>query len=317
MATWAERIKVLRERLGFSRKKLADLLHTTFATIARWENGLEPRSNCDEMLVGMIEAYPEHALGLLSELIERRKLLTFGESEGIPERLDRVSKNLGLSRRELARLLGVSYEAIGTWYRGQREMTGCPGVMLDLLDFHLQEAAPLLWPDFAWQSIEEPGGDDGETDTGREPEREIEWPPARVLLLRESLGLSNQEFANLFHTQPSATSRWLSNQSSIGACNRLLLHLLETHGPRAADLMESIHRSEPSWTPENVQDLRHMMSLTEEGMAELLGPELGPRFKDWERTGPPSWFCSSLLFSLLQAYPEEMVELLRSLPKEA
>lgn len=46
MATIGERIKELRKEKGLTQEKLAEILHTTSATVARWEQGVqEPRQD--------------------------------------------------------------------------------------------------------------------------------------------------------------------------------------------------------------------------------------------------------------------------------
>lgn len=65
----ADRVVALRESLGFTLERMSTLLGVTYQTIGRWEvDGLGPRSECQRLLLSLLEVYPR-------ELLEYREKL--------------------------------------------------------------------------------------------------------------------------------------------------------------------------------------------------------------------------------------------------
>ena len=68
MNKFQSRLKEVMSEKKFSQQNLADILHTTQATISRWINGIqEPDYNMLFMLCKLFEVSADYLLGLTDE----------------------------------------------------------------------------------------------------------------------------------------------------------------------------------------------------------------------------------------------------------
>lgn len=322
MAEWAERIAAVRGKLGLTKAALSRLLNTTYPTILRWEQG-QPPHECAEILIGLLDAYPEEGARLLFGRLERHELgPMFGEQESWSERVRRLRERLDLTQAEFGKLIGVQTGVANGWERGRHEPGGCSEVLIDLLEYNLDEVAPLLWPTLAWKTIQEteseselPDRPKLEADQAEVSERpDQEWPPERIRAIRESLRLSKVNFASLLHMAVVTPYKW-EEGTPPGPCARILLLLLETHGPRAMELLATMRPDDATWPPERVQKVRETLGLSRPEMAEILGVQDPWVLIQWERRGFHVVGCQRLLYSLLEEHSEKMMELFRALPR--
>lgn len=293
--TWAERVKSLRTRLGLSIDGFSQLLGVTYHTVWGWERDKVPDATCPYRLIEMLEKNPDEGVRLLSQ-----RFVGFGE-ETFGERVRRVRGKLGMSLARFSKLLGVKPGTVVNWEQGVHGADRCIGVLVDLLEHHLEDAAPLLWPDLTWRSIEEGSPD---------------WVGERIWLLMEATGLASKDLGPLIRANPLTIEHWLHDRQQPAPCYSLLLWLLETYGPKAYFLMKDVPDDE--WPPERVRALRKSLGLTITEMGEVLGITLGAYHALESRSGKdPKDACWRLVFSLLESKREEMIELLSGLPRLA
>ena len=311
MSEFAERIRAVRERLGLTKADLARLLNVNYASLMSWERGEEPKSECPETVVRLLETDPDGGLQLLRNRLERTASMgpPLGEQESPDEWVRRLRDGLGLTQAEFADLLGIARTTVSLWESARTRPEGCSELLLDLLEHHFEGAAPLLWPQLLqWSSIKEPELEE-EGVSGWLPD----WPPGRIEALRRSLRLSKAHLAVLLRLDPSVVYLWEQGRRAPGPCAAILLLLLETHGPKAADILGSVPFG-TDWPPERVAKVREMLGLSLPGMATLFGIE-PHALRQWERRGFRTAGCHELLYSLLESRPEEAAELLRALPR--
>lgn len=285
--TWAERVKLLRERLDLSQRDLGELLHTGFVPISRWERGHTEPTPCAQMLIELLETSPGRWLSILSEPLTQ-------PNEPWDARIKRLRMRHNISQQDLARALGISLITIGRWERGEIAPTGCSELIVDLLENRFDEVGQHLFQEL----LVEP----------------VAWDPDRIRMIRESLGLEVEEFGTLIGMEPLTIYHWEEGTTTPARCAHILLWLLETYGSPIQELISSIPVDD-AWTPSRITALRKMLGMTVVELAELLGIAEA-HFHVLEHGGV-SRECYQVLFGLLEEYPENMVWRLRGLPRRA
>jgi DNA-binding transcriptional regulator YiaG len=241
---WADRIKVLRLSLGLSQAEFGAILGVTFQTVNRWEKRHFEPSECDKALITFIETDQEAAEKILSYPITETAE-TFGQ------RVKRVRESLGLGRELFGRLLRVDRQTLTGWEKLDRSpSSSCALRLIDLLEFHREEAAPYFWPQLPEaEKLEELSQrrDPCQRFMERLNAESEEWrdlietiqvdaalEPDRVMALRKTLGLSRSEFAHLLGTKVwNVANMWevdgIRGRDPRSHCWRLILTLFERY----------------------------------------------------------------------------------------
>lgn len=139
-----ERIKLLRLGFGMKQSQLANLIHVTSSIISTWETGHGKPGWCANLLLKMLETYPRAA-----DLLEK---MPWGDDRISPERAMQVRTSLGLTRLEMAHLLGATSFTINTYEDLGDRGADCGILVYQLLEQHAEEFISYI------KDLSSPGG---------------------------------------------------------------------------------------------------------------------------------------------------------------
>lgn len=169
---WPDRIRQLKEVLGWSRVDLADFLGIYDSSIAHWlrDESINP---CHQITMSLLEVYSE------VDPKEWPPALHFGTPDVITEERIRLLRlSLGKTQAQLGNILHVTQAAVSQWEKGRGSPVWSANILLRMLE---------TWPRSV-ELLERIPWDDG-----------IITPEA-ARRIRESLGLTVLEMANLLGT---------------------------------------------------------------------------------------------------------------------
>jgi DNA-binding transcriptional regulator YiaG len=125
-----QRLKERRENFGFSIRKLSRILEVDQSTVAYWErNEHKPSKKSRRIIGGFLKSYsPEKCLVEKAHYFNYELLLTspvpkyveYDMRWSVRYKIIAWRTSVGLSQRNLARLVGVCLQSIVRWEKGQR-----------------------------------------------------------------------------------------------------------------------------------------------------------------------------------------------------
>jgi DNA-binding transcriptional regulator YiaG len=291
------KIQNLRENvLRLSRVELALLLDVRQYAVGRWEEEVNTPSPCMQRLLIFLEERPEEGMALLSQRPE-----PLFEGKPWSEVVYGLLGKLNMTIRELSTLLDISPSTVNNWLYRADTPEACQRLMLWLV-YRYSDVDLSSWPSIL-RALPSPVLDVIAAD--------------RIVALRKSFGVTQRDFANVVHVDPSEVSHWERGQRP-GWCANLLLRMLENAPGEAFDLLTSIPWREWELTPEAAKAIRTNLNLSQTDLARLLAVNL-KFISDMESEGTvgKKIECVRLLYRLLEAFPKETVSLIQALPKSS
>lgn len=282
---FSKKLQEARNLLGLSRSQFSSLIDVSDSTILRWEMATKDPHHCWERIIQFILDSPSFAVQILGQ----KPWIT---GVAWSERVGSLRQKLGWTDERLAEFLRIAGpKPIFSWLRGG-EIAQCHQIMLSLLEIH-SDLEQEDWPPAL-----------------RFPEGDI-ITPERVKLLRQGLVMTQSDLGNLLHVDRSSVSNWETGNSPPGWCVNLLLRIIETF-PRAVDLIEKIPWTGEALSPEKAERVRSKLGLTGHELCRLLSMDLMSAF-EYERGGRVKTDCITLVYDLLDQYPEEFIEYIQGL----
>ena len=295
MPSWPDRINTLLDRLDLTQGDFAELIGVSQGSVSQWTLGIEtPRRACIVRLLDMLETHPEEGLRLLetvrSEFVDPHlRPLSFGEN------VRAFRKKRGLSRAVTADILGVIEHTLMTAENDPSyvPVTLCPYLMLDIFQNHPETADLLLGPFIPRFRLPE------------------EWSYERFMDLLLDLGLNANKFSKLINVSRQAVFQWKTTLVP-GRCAMLFIELLQAYGKNMVELLSETP-TDTQWSGPRVRAVREGLSLSPRELPALTG-FLYDTVLGYERFGLPSEAgCVQLFYTLLERYPQRMLEALEGL----
>lgn len=293
-------VRALRKSLSLSIDQFASLVNLTTGSLYKLEEGKDEVSKCLEMIFAFLEENRKDGAAILAQRPEP----IFLENSEIKAAVVDLKEKLEMTNEGLARLLHVTPWAISSWIVGRKRPGACPELLMWLLGVY-SERDPNEWPSMFRPLI---------------PARQTRMliTPERILALRKSFLMRQQDLAYLLHVDASVISQW-EHGKKPGWCTNLLLRMLEAYPGPAHELLERVPYGEWEGLPEEwrfssekAKAAREKVGLTQDELAYVFGVT-GPTISDIE-TGVSSevYPCIGLVYELLDLYPEEFVGMIRT-----
>jgi len=176
-----DRLRQLRESQGMTQEEVGELLGVSPNTVSGWESGRTQPSGANLEKIRELEEKSPEALG---EAVDRR------EFDGA--RLRDFREELGLSRANVAELLGVSYASVQNWETGD---TKPRGANLQKIDEFMQKS-----PDELKEAAEDDGGREFDGD--------------RLTELKQKLDLGQGQLADLLGVTNATVWSWETGRTT-------------------------------------------------------------------------------------------------------
>lgn len=281
MANWADRIKLLRESLHLTQEEFAELIGASNQLVSQWETGKQGPTLCWERILQFMEDCPSGA-----ETFRRFS----GDTEIGWDRVQALLRKLGWDVRELAEFVGTYPTAIGYWEQG-RPIGSCAETLILLLEVY-SDTAVGSWPPALYAK------------------RRDTISPERVKLLRLSHAMKQSQLADILHVDRSTITKY-ERGVEPSWCANLLLRVIETF-PRAVDLLAQVPYTDEVISAERAQAIREQFCLTQLQFSHLLGSTV-EAISHTERLGVRDPGCPTLIYLLLEKYPDDFIPLVEGL----
>ena len=247
-------IKSNRERLGMTKKELADSCHVSLGAIWRWESGESyPQIRCREPLLDILsrsDPYPSQNTPTKQNLNDLSFILT-------PKFIKINRERRGMLLKELAKLISVSESSLCSWENG---------LVKPSLSYHETLLKVLSDPN--------PFHD-------QKPEDKSDiLTPEFIKTNRIRRGMTQKELAELIHVSTPRISSWEKGKlRPTLKYHETLLKVLSDPNP--------FHDQKPEdksdiLTPEFIKTNRIRRGMTQKELAELIHVST-PRISSWEK----------------------------------
>ena len=286
---WGARLTALQERLGLSVYEFAALMNVAPGTIYNWKRrGRDVHTTCAEKVVSYLEQAPDIA----PDVILWALALNAQDTRPWPERIEDLISERLLTHDEFVRLIGVSRNSLRNWQHRDREPDGCPELLMSLMAYQFEEAAPFIWRELILPDV---------------------MPPERIKTIRYDLGLDREAMAHLLGVSYDTLRSWeMGFYEPMMTC-WALLEFLEDQGHEATSLLvEAIQHEDEEWPIDRIKNARLSVGATQQELGDLLRIQ-GATIAGYEiygfAKGPRG--CLLRLYWLLENYPIEIMHFLR------